>query len=193
MRKINHQKAQRRAMIYMLGISAAVLAMSYLGKTERDRLDAIDAANEEALRVAMVPDGYHPGASVEFELSLELSDGESVAVDDLQDWFDGEWDPQVVSDCMIAWWLVDPQISGEISMEVIYGPSGPQTLRVSEFSELPYTASSCLVTAIDGIDWPVGDQGSVVSFTLSTQLEVVSPNMAHLPARGSVLETVESQ
>ena len=185
MRKINHQKAQRRAMLYMLGISAAVLAMSYLGKAERDRLDAVDAANEEALRLAMVPDGYHPGATVEFELSPGLSDGESMAEGALQEWFDGEWDPQVVADCMIAWWLVDPQISGEIPLEVICGSLGPQTLRVSQFSELPTTVSSCFVAVIEQLDWPACVPGASVLWSVATQMDVVAPNM------GSVLEVVE--
>lgn len=173
-------------MLYMLGISAAVLAMSYLGKAERDRLDAVEASNEEALRVAMVPDGYHPGATVEFELSPELSDGEALAVDALQGWFDGEWDPQVVADCLLTWWLVDPQISGDIPMEIIYGSSGPQTLRVSQFTDLPTTVSSCFVAVIEQLDWPVCVPGASVHLSVAHQGDVVTPNM------GSVLEVVES-
>jgi hypothetical protein len=173
-------------MLYMLGISAAVLALSYMGKLERDRVEAVEAASEEALRVAMIPDGYHPGATVEFELSSAPVEGEALSEGELQGWFDREWDAQMIADCMISWWMVDPQISGEISIEVIYDSEGPQILRVLRFSELPPTASSCITAAINGLGWPASAEGAVVRFTASSQREIVAPNM------GSVLEVVES-
>ena len=174
-------------MLYMVGISAAVLALSYMGKAERDRLEAIDAAAEEALRAAMVPDGFHPGASVDFELRPVSTDGETLSLEGLQGWFDSVWDQQVVADCMISWWLVDPQITGEILMSVVYGPTGVQTLRVSQFSSLPPTASSCIVAALDGLGWPNAGQGAEVQFTVVVEQEVVTPNM------GSVLEVIEPE
>ena len=187
MRKINHRKAQRRSMLYMVGISAAVLALSYLGKAERDRLEAIDAAAEEALRAAMVPDGYHPGASVEFGLSPSNTGGEALSSEGLASWFEGVWNQRLVSDCMISWWLVDPQITGEISMSVVYGSAGAETLRISQFNSVPPSASTCIIDVLNGLSWPSVDSGAEVQFSVVTEQEVVAPNM------GSVIEVVESE
>ena len=178
MRKINHQKAQRRSMLYMVGLSASVLALSYLGKAERDRVEALELATEEALRVAMIPEGYHPGAVVEFSLAPDVTLGEAITPAALQSWFDESWSAEIADDCMIAWWLVDPQISGEISMEVVYGSGGPEVLRVSQYSDVPPSASACLVNALNAMPWPTCEIGSLVEFSVVPQREVVVPNIS---------------
>ena len=166
-----NQRHNRRMMIQLLVIAAAIMALSVSEKMRAER-DAQESQEEGS--TPRVSKTYAPGAravlpspaSQEEQEDAENSHLQVVSAVEFQSWLDDlvaeEWEASV-SDCLYSWWLLDQGIEGEVGFEFVIDSRGLQETAVLHHQGIPVGPAACLSKAMTQQSWPSSSGEKVVA------------------------------
>ena len=157
-----NQRHNRRMMIQLLVMGAAIMALS-VGEKMRSERDAQESQEEAS--TPRTPKTYVPGARAILPSSSAQEEQEDagsshlqvVSAVEFQSWLDDlvaeDWDTSV-SDCLYSWWLLDQGIEGEVGFEFVIDARGLQETAVLHHQGIPAGPAACLSKAMAQQSWP---------------------------------------
>ena len=163
-----NQRHNRRLMVHLLLISAAILALS-IGEEMRAERDA--EALSEGGQTRQVARSFERGARTlipRFEEGAGSPEGsgDDVAAQEFLQVLSGEelesWIAstasdgfeQSMTDCLNSWWLLDQGIEGDVQIELVLDTSGLKEAAVLMHSDVPPGPKACFSEALYGAAWP---------------------------------------
>ena len=157
-----NQRHNRRMMIQLLVMAAAIMALSVAEERRAER----DATREEAsASTPQVAETYALGARAVLAPadSSESQEGgresflQVVSAAEFQHWLDtsasSEWE-SAVNDCLYSWWLLDQGIEGELGFEFEVDAQGFSRVSVRHHQTVPQGPANCLLAAMKQQSWP---------------------------------------
>ena len=166
-----NQRHNRRMMVQLLVMAAAILALS-VGEDMRAERDAQSEQGTDGVpRAAMT---YVPGSRAVLPSQKSGEEGEPgtqaflqvVSAAEFQNWLDSsasaKWDAPV-SDCLVSWWLLDQGIEGNLRFEFVINAEGLQEVAVVHHQGVPLGPAECLSKVFHAQSWPTTSGEAVVA------------------------------
>ena len=72
--------------------------------------------------------------------------------------------------CVMDWAAVDPELSGEVVLELEFGPEGLQQVHVLGHTEMPTGVTSCFAATLWEGEWPATEEAVSVDYPFTFEL-----------------------
>jgi hypothetical protein len=69
-----------------------------------------------------------------------------------------------IEDCLHAWWMLDPALSGRVILEFKLDATGLAEAGIRDHSDVPVGPLTCFATALYAADWPGSEGESTVHY-----------------------------